>query len=331
MRPLFFRLCLLLGLAACAPLRAPQGALSEPPALAGGVFVTRDGVRLPLREWPAEGAFQGHPRALILALHGMSDYSNAFAMPGAFWASQGITTLAYDQRAFGAGPDPGLWAGADIMRRDLSDFVAAAKARFPGVPVFVLGESMGGAVVLTALAAPHSPLSSQIAGAILAAPAVWSRGDMPISYRVALFLAAHLWPGLVLSNSAASHVVTIVPSDNVDMLRALARDPLFQKKTRTDTLFGLVNLMDEARTAPARITHAPPILFLYGAHDQIIPAAPTKAVISALDGKADVRRYPNGYHMLFRDLDGRTVQKDTADWVLAHATTTRESGNKSAP
>jgi hypothetical protein len=44
-----------------------------------------------------------------------------------------------------------------------------------------------------------------------------------------------------------------------------------------------------------------------------------------------VRRYPNGYHMLFRDLDGRTVQKDTADWVLAHATATRESGNKSAP
>jgi alpha-beta hydrolase superfamily lysophospholipase len=317
MRPLFFCLCLLL--AACAPLRAPLGSLSQPPALAGGVFVTRDGTSLPLREWPAEGDFRGHPRALILALHGMSDYSNAFAMPAAFWATQGITTLAYDQRGFGAGPNPGLWAGADIMRRDLDDFVAAAKSRFPGVPVFVLGESMGGAVVLTALAGPGSLLSSQVDGVILAAPAVWSRADMPISYRVALYLAAHLVPGLVLTNSAASRVVTIVPSDNIEMLRALARDPLFQKKTRTDTLFGLVNLMDEARTAPARITRAPPILMLYGAHDQVIPAAPTKAVIAALGGKADVRRYPNGYHMLFRDLDGRTVQKDTADWVLEHA------------
>jgi alpha-beta hydrolase superfamily lysophospholipase len=311
-RSLFFCLSLLL-LAGCAAVRAPQGNQSQAPALADGVLVTRDGIRLPLREWAAEG----RPRAVIVALHGMSDYSNAFAMPGTFWATQGITTLAYDQRGFGAGPNPGLWAGADIMRRDLNDGVAAARARFPGVPVFVLGESMGGAVVLTALASADPP---KVDGAILAAPAVWSRGDMPVSYRVALFLAAHLWPGLVLSNSAASHVVTIVPSDNIEMLRALARDPLFQKKTRADTLFGLVNLMDEARTAPEHLAGPPPILFQYGANDQIIPAKPTQAVIATLDGKADVRRYPKGYHMILRDLDRATVQKDTAGWVLAHAT-----------
>jgi pimeloyl-ACP methyl ester carboxylesterase len=103
------------------------------------------------------------------------------------------------------------------------------------------------------------------------------------------------------------------------MLRALARDPLFQKKTRVDTLFGLVDLMDAARAAPAHLTDPPPILFLYGAHDQVIPPAPTRAVIAALDGKAVVRRYPNGYHMLLRDLDGAAVQQDTADWVLNRA------------
>jgi alpha-beta hydrolase superfamily lysophospholipase len=322
-RPLFFCFCLLL--AGCAATRAPQGTLSAPPALADGALVTRDGIQLPMREWKA----QGPPRAIIVALHGMSDYSNAFAMPGTFWATQGITTLAYDQRGFGAGPNPGLWAGAGIMRRDLADCVTAVKARFPGVPVFVLGESMGGAVVLTALTGPDFP---KVDGAILAAPAVWSRADMPLSYRVALFLTAHLWPGLVLSNSAASRVVTIVPSDNIEMLRALARDPLFQKKTRADTLFGLVNLMDEARTAPQRLTEPPPILFQYGAKDQIIPAKPTQAVIAALAGKADVRQYPNGYHMIFRDLDRATVQKDTAAWVLGHATgaVALISGNKAA-
>ena len=38
----------------------------------------------------------------------------------------------------------------------LADFVAAAQARFPGVPIFALGESMGGAVLLSALAAPDA-------------------------------------------------------------------------------------------------------------------------------------------------------------------------------
>ena len=296
---------------------------SATPAVADDVLIARDGTRLPLRRWEAEG----RPRAVIVALHGMSDYSNAFDMPGRFWAKQGITMLAYDQRGFGKSAARGVWAGAEVMRADLTDAVAAARARYPGVPVFALGESMGGAVVLTSMVSSVPSRADapklNVDGVILVAPAVWSRSDMPLTYRTALFLGAHLLPGMILSNSAASHVVTIVPSDNVAMLRALGRDPLFQKQTRTDALYGLVNLMDEARTAPDAITHTPPLLFLYGANDQIIPAKPTEAVIAALKTKPGVpivlKHYEHGYHMLLRDLEGETVDQDVADWIARHA------------
>lgn len=270
----------------------------------------RDGMQLPLRRWVPEVK----PRAVIIAVHGMSDYANAFVMPGEVWAKRGILTIAYDQRGFGRAPNTGLWAGADAMRNDLRDAVAAAKAEYTGTPVFVLGESMGGAVTLTTL---EQPLD--ISGAILVAPAVWSRADMPFYYRVALFLAARLTPGLVLSNNAAKSVVRIVPSDNDAMLIALGRDPLFQKRTRSDVLFGLVNLMDEARAAPQRLKTPPPILFTYGAKDQIIPAAPTQAVIAALGTRATVRHYDTGYHMLLRDLGRARPIADIADWVLDRA------------
>jgi alpha-beta hydrolase superfamily lysophospholipase len=280
------------------------------PHVAEDVFVARDGMRLPMRHWDAEGS----PRAIILALHGMSDYSNAFAMPAQQWAKSGITTLAFDQRGFGAGPNPGLWAGSEVMRADLADFAAAARARYPGIPVFALGESMGGAVLLSALAEG----APRLEGVILVAPAVWSRADMPLTYRAALFLAAHLMPGLILSNSAASHVVTIIPSDNIEMLRALSRDPLFQKKTRADAVFGLVNLMDEAREAPKKLpSPLPPILLMTGKKDQIIPQEATAGVIAELGTRAEVRRYDNGYHMLLRDLEGPKVNQDLSDWVLS--------------
>ena len=300
-----------LALAACAVTQAPMGNMPTAPRLNGDVFVARDGMTLPLRHWDA----QESPRAIILALHGMSDYSNAFDGPGKQWAASGITTLAFDQRGFGAGPNVGLWAGGDVMRADLSDFVAAARARYPGVPVFALGESMGGAVLLSALATPEMP---RVDGAVLVAPAVWSRGDMPVLYRIALFMAAHLTPGLVLSNNAAKSVVSIVPSDNIEMMRALGRDPLFQKQTRADALFGLVNLMDEARAAPRKLPpDIPPILLLTGRKDQIIPQDATAGAIADLGSRAEVRRYDNGYHMLLRDLEGPAVNKDVADWVLA--------------
>ncbi|HJT43714.1 MAG TPA: alpha/beta fold hydrolase [Rhizomicrobium sp.] len=304
-------LCAFLFLSACAPSFAPSLDGHVIPILSGDAITARDGFRLPLRHWDAEG---GKPRAVIVALHGMNDYSNAFDMPGRVWAKLGITTLAYDQRGFGRSDRPGLWAGSDTMRADLSDALAAARARYPGVPVFALGESMGGAVVLTALASPEPPAAD---GVILVAPAVWSRGDMPLTYRAALYLAAHLLPGMILSNNAARRVVRITPSDNEPMLRALSRDPLFQKKTRTDALFGLVNLMDEARIAPGAIHNAPPLLFLYGANDQIIPAKPTEAVIAALGSKARVKRYEQGWHMLLRDLQGENVDRDVADWVFS--------------
>ena len=170
-------------LAACAPVIAPHGIENDMPAIDTDTFLTRDGLRLPLRHWNAD-----HPRAVMVALHGMSDYSNAFDMPASWWATQGITIYAYDQRGFGKAPHPGVWPGSEALRQDLSDCVDAVRARHPGLPVYVLGESMGGAVVLSSLVDANPP---HVDGVILVAPAVWSRSDMPVPYRVAMWLTAH--------------------------------------------------------------------------------------------------------------------------------------------
>jgi alpha-beta hydrolase superfamily lysophospholipase len=286
------------------------GVETAKPAILRDAFVARDGMRLPLRHWDAP-----QPIAVIVALHGMSDYSNAFDMPATWWARNGITTLAYDQRGFGQAPNPGIWPGGDALRADLDDFVDAARAKYPHVPVYAMGESMGGAVVLSALATDRPPRAD---GVILVAPAVWSRSDMPLSYRVALWVTAHTFPAMTLTGKG----LKIWPSDNIEMLRKLARDPLFQHQTRADAVYGLVNLMDEARHAPGHLApDAPPILFLYGAHDQIIPKEPTEAVIAALGKRARIKRYPQGYHMLLRDLDGKTVWTDVLDWIASGRST----------
>jgi alpha-beta hydrolase superfamily lysophospholipase len=300
--------------AACAPKLAAEGPEMRMPAIeqsdgtgeAAARYVTRDGLRLGLKHWDAPAPF-----AAIVALHGMSDYSNAFALPAPWWAEHGITTYAYDQRGFGRSPQLGIWPGNDVLRRDLADFVDVVKARHPGLPVYVLGESMGGAVAMTAFASDVPPKAD---GLILVSPAVWSQRTMPLSYRVALWLTSHTIRGWPLSGSG----LKIVPSDNIPMLIAIGRDPLFQKKARTDAIYGLVSLMDEAYDSPARLNRLP-AMFLYGGNDQIIPRRPTEEVLAKLGANTTVKRYPQGYHMLLRDLDGGARWADIALWVGAQA------------
>ena len=83
-----------------------------------------DGQVLPLRKWLPDGAV----KAVILALHGFNDYSNAFEGPGEVWAHRGIATYAYDQRGFGGAPGRGLWPGRAALAARLA--VSCRAGRF---------------------------------------------------------------------------------------------------------------------------------------------------------------------------------------------------------
>lgn len=293
-------------LAGCAPITAPLGLEHVAPVVSNEFFTTHDGLALPLRHWDA-----AKPRAVIVALHGMNDYSNAFAMPAPYWAEHGITTYAYDQRGFGRAPNVGLWAGEEALDRDLADCIAAIRARHPGLPLFALGESMGGAVVLTTFASERPPRAD---GIILVAPAVWSRSDMPFYYRLAMWFSAHVMPGMTVTGRGVVH---IWPSDNIEMLRKYSRDPLVIKGTRTDAIWGLANLMDDAREDAGKLKDPPPILMLHGEKDQVIPPAAAAEAIKklAVHPNFEERLYPNGYHMLLRDLAGPKYWQDVVMWI----------------
>lgn len=297
---------LLLLTAACAPHFVPAGPVVDQPRVEAGHWVTADGLDLPLRSWLPEG----QPKAVILALHGFNDYSAAFEGAGAFWAARGIATYAYDQRGFGAAPHHGLWAGSETMSGDLVSLAGLVRARHPGTPLYILGESMGGAVVMVAMA--ENP-GFRVDGVILAAPAVWARATMPGYQRFALEVVAYLMPWAHLTGEGTN----IQASDNIEMLRALGRDPLVIKRTRVDAVYGLTDLMDQALASADRISV--PLLLLYGENDQVIPEEPTLLAWNDLPAKANGRQrlaiYQNGWHMLLRDLEAETVLEDITVWI----------------
>ncbi len=290
----------------CAPTYQMPGPAVGIPTWSGDHWTTADGISLPLRAWTPTDA----PRAVILAVHGMNDYSNFFDDIGTYLATQSIQSYAYDQRGFGAAPRPGIWSSAETMADDLAAAAALVADRHPGLPLYLLGESMGGAVVIVT-ATSNRPLPA-IQGVILSAPAVWGRSSMGLIQRVALWASYHLAPGWTLTGRG----LNIQPSDNIDMLRKLSVDPLVIKGTRVDAIKGLVDLMDLAQDRLPTLTR--PALVLYGDRDEVVPADPVLAATARLPRLGHgqtLALYPNGFHMLMRDLNARQVWDDIDAWT----------------
>ena len=114
-------------------------------------FTSFDGAKLGLSVWEAD---LPTPEYVVVGLHGMNDYANAFHMLAPWMAKQGVTTYAYDQRGFGRSDNRGIWPKPDLMREDLRTAIELARQRHPDIPVAVVGISMGGAVALD-FAATH--------------------------------------------------------------------------------------------------------------------------------------------------------------------------------
>lgn len=291
---------------------ALQGCVSFPAAppltdearLEDNNFIARDGARLGLTVWPAK-----EPVAIIAAVHGMNDYAGAFRLAAPYWAERGITTYAYDQRGFGRSPYQGRWAGAPAMKADLRAFLAAIRRDYPSTPLFVMGHSMGAAVVMAA----HRDEALDVDGVILAAPGIWGGAQMPLFYRATLNLAASVAPGKTLTGESAGRQA----SDNIDFLRAMYADPNVVKETRLDAVLGVVRMMGEGWDATDEI--AGDFLVVYGAKDDIIPVKKIRKAAKRLSGEVDTRVYDDGWHLILADNARAAPLADIADWALARA------------
>ena len=301
-------------LAACAPMQQtglrPTGMVK--PGFSDAWFTSFDGARLGLNVWRPTaqlGDADANANLVIIAVHGMNDYAGAFNAAGKWWSGHGATVYAYDQRSFGRSPGWMVWPEPELMRRDLKTAVEEARREHPGARIAVVGESMGAAVAATAFAEPNPPPADAL---ILSGPGFRGWGDLPMAYSVSLWLSAHMRPAWIVVPPKGVHITA---TDNNDKLREMWYDPHVQKTNRIDSVYGVVSIMEDADKAVAKLPATVPTLMLYGANDQVIPAAGVKRAVRKLPAHVRTAYYAKGYHMLLNDKQAETVWRD----ILAFA------------
>jgi len=292
-----------------------RGAGKSNPNLAGMEFAwtATDGEIFPCEEWMPLGSVRG----LVVCVPGMGGAATDFLPFGEAVAREGFVCVALNLR--GQGLDPvakrrGAYLDMKVIASDVAAFALAAQKRFPGVPVFFCGESMGALIVTWLLA--HDAAGVPVRGAIFSTPVVELNKPTPWSVRLMLRVLAvvvphgRFHPSWFVSGRAAP-LRTTRDEDHARRVRGAAH---YIGVYTFRFLHELGGLMDFSRAVAARVKV--PCLVLAGGGDVFLRPEQVRAWFDSL-GSEDrtFRLYPQAYHLLWNDWDREIVLGDIADWL----------------
>jgi alpha-beta hydrolase superfamily lysophospholipase len=270
-----------------------------------GRFRGERGLELYWQGWLPEGA---PPRAVVVLAHGASEHSGRYAWTGEQLAERGYALYAIDHR--GHGKSEGGRAVIDRMRNaveDLDTLVEKAQAAHGGLPLVLLGHSMGGAVALSYTGEHEDKLDALI----LSAPLAALEAASPVQ-RIA---------GRVLSVVAPSMGVVGIDSTAVSrdpqVVADYEADPLnYHGKLPARTVAELTSAIDGFPEAVTRFRL--PLLAMHGTADRLTPIAGSEMVVERA-GSEDktLERYDGLFHELLNEPERQQVVDDIADWLDA--------------
>jgi len=254
---------------------------------------TTDGVGLLLRSW--EPAVE--PRAVIVIIHGLGEHSGRYRHVGQGLADRGFRALAIDLRGFGQ--SDGKRAFVEDFDEYLTDTgVAVEVALDGGLPVVLLGHSLGGLVALRYAQEREGPDLL-----VLSAPAL--DAAIPVVKRAAAHMLRRILPGFSLPNAITADQLSRDPAVG----EAYFADPLVHIKTTAALGGAFLGAMAKARAGTVPVS----TLVIHGEADTLVPPAFSEP----LTDHAGVDRvtFPGFRHESFNEQGGVEAISAVADWI----------------
>ena len=267
-----------------------------------GFFAAHDGLKLFYRRWDA-----ARPRGICLLAHGLAEHSGRYRYLAETLARRGLSVWAPDHR--GHGRSEGLRGDCS----SLSDFVedlrrlgAQARGQLPGLPLLLIGHSLGGLIVLTCAA----QYPDEIRAVAASSPALKLTHETP--------------PWTVALVTAISRIFPTAPFRNGINPEALCRDPAVVEAYRKDPLIhdiltarcavALRQAMRRSFELAGKLKM--PCLILQADQDAICSAEAAVEFHRRMNGSgATLRRYEQAYHELFNEPQKERVIEDLCAWI----------------
>lgn len=267
-------------------------------------FDSKGGLKIFLRSWQPATA----PRAVVIICHGVNSHGGQYLWPAGELAKKGHAVFALDLRGRGKSDGERFYVDdvADYVA-DVAGVVKIAKARHPGLPVFLLGHSAGGVVSATYTLDNQAELAGFICESF--AFQVPAPGFAIAAIKGLSHIAPRL-PVLKLKNEDFTR--------DPAALAVLNADPLIAHEVQpAATVAALVRADERLREEFPKITL--PVLIMHGTADKATVCEGSQFFYDTA-GSADktLKLYKDHFHDLLADTGKEGVMADITGWIDSH-------------
>lgn len=269
------------------------------------IWKSSDGLEMYSRGW----APKGKPKAAVALVHGHGEHIGRYAHVGAALTEKGFALLGFDLRGHGKSGGPrGHTPTYDSLMDDIAAFLVQVDGRYPGLPRFLYGHSLGGNLVLN-YALRRKP---DINGIIATGP--WLKlAFQPPATKVTL---GRIMNGIAPGFTQASGLDTKMLSHDPAVVTAYENDPLVHSKISARLFVGIYEsglwALEHAADFPL------PLLIMHGSADGLTSAEASKQFAEKAGKKATLRLWDGFYHETHNEPEKVAVFKVMTDWLNAN-------------
>lgn len=251
------------------------------------------------------------PRAVLLAIHGGMAHAGDYVTPGLFFKEKGLATVSFDMHGHDGQKRVDI-PGFDTFLDDMELMLQWVKANYPGLPIFVLGHSMG-ALIAAHLGLGRFAKDPHIRGYILSSP--YFVNAVKVSKVLVWFsdTLAKAFPKMKVPMESLTHLLT---HDPVITARHYADEKDNVRATEVTFRFAVSLLGAQSALVGKLGAWAHPVFAVVAGDDKLANAQETQAMLKTINpALLTYHFYPENYHENFNELNREKIFGEVLSWV----------------
>jgi len=271
------------------------------------VLTTKDGLELDIHIWEPDST-----QAILLAVHGGLAHAGDYVTPALFFKEKEITTVAYDLR--GHKKEKVCIDSFEQFLDDTNVFIEWVKARYPDIPIFYLGHSVG-ALIGTHMGLKSMKKESAIKGFIFSSPYYENAIKVNPLIIPMIKMLSKIFPDLPIPSEditdLLTHDKTITDrhrQDEKDGIRAVKASIRFGSE--------LFSAQDWVKNNIQNWVH--PLFAVLAGSDQVAKTAESYRLLKTINPDLlTVLTYNGNYHENFNELNREELFYQIYDWMIS--------------